>query len=329
MGIWTRVRGGVFSAAAGVLGVCRGGEASEREVEESEIEKRDDSGDVDVEAGLEVRVEVVVLFGNDDDGVGERRAHRCMIKEGGAWRVVNDGRKYVGVEVLGLCRAEELDLLRFEFGDGVPSLLLLLSSSAPLPLPFLTPRPAPRSQSSTRFGNSKQTRSTCVFNHSNKPSTSPSSSSSSSTFIPFNTFEPSLFEPKLVLLDLVAVVPARKFRLSNLRCLSRKGGACITTGVCKDIVWDLDLDLTVLAPPTPVLPPRNERVDTGLCNERLDEREGGSWEGVRRAGRRGQMKGIVSDVRWRMFVRALQNWDMNRESSFLSLLAFIVGEEVG
>ena len=51
------------------------------------------------------------------DGVGERREARCMIREGGAWRVVSDGRKYAGVGVRG--RVVPCFVLRFDVEDDV------------------------------------------------------------------------------------------------------------------------------------------------------------------------------------------------------------------
>jgi hypothetical protein len=51
------------------------------------------------------------------DGVGERREASCMIREGGAWRVVSDGRKYAGVGVRG--RGILCFVLRFDVEDDV------------------------------------------------------------------------------------------------------------------------------------------------------------------------------------------------------------------
>jgi hypothetical protein len=132
------------------------GEGDEREWEERELGVGDDG---------------------DGTGAGERREERWRIREGGACRVVSDGRKYSGVGVRGRGMLRLLRILRFEFEfeleyGGEEVLFLFrgdksIDTLEPNVGVAINPTALSSPSRSTHKGNSSLTRSTCPPSHSN------------------------------------------------------------------------------------------------------------------------------------------------------------------
>jgi hypothetical protein len=104
MGICTRVSGGVFGAGCGsgrgggeCLGLVleiRGGDESGRG---REIDQREeDFGDLEWPRSTPLLLPPLPIDngeGRRGVGGGDLKAHKTIISDGGAWRVVSDGRK--------------------------------------------------------------------------------------------------------------------------------------------------------------------------------------------------------------------------------------------